>query len=139
MYSNDEDYLEIKLYQESNFLYSKWKRSVSSEEFRAGVRKLLRILQQEEVYYWIMNSEKLPTLIISEQQWVLREVCPLLANSQLQKLAFIGNGDAFSYLIIENLAERASQTHSYQLAFKQCKTQEEAMLWCNFYEKRHSA
>lgn len=138
MYSTDEDYLEIKLYEDSNFLYSKWKRSVSSEEYRAGVRKLMRLLQQE-VYYWVMDSEKLPTLIISEQQWLLRELCPLLANSQLKKLARIGNGDIFSDLVIENLAEQASQIYSYQLAFKQCKTHEEAMEWLRFYENRHSA
>lgn len=138
MYSTDDNYLEIKLYEDSNLLYSKWNRSVSSEEYRAGVRKVMQLLQQE-VYYWIMDSEKLPTLIISEQQWLLRELCPFLVDTQLKKLARIGNGDIFSDLVIENLAEQASQVHSYQLAFKQCKTHEEAMVWLRFYENRHSA
>jgi len=138
MYSTDNDYLEIKLYEDSSLLYSKWNRSVSSEEYRAGVRKVMQLLQQE-IYYWIMDSAKLPTLIISEQQWLLREFCPFLVDMQLKKFARIGNGDIFSDLVIENLAHHASQTYSYQLAFKQCKTHHEAMEWLRFYESRHSA
>ncbi|MBF9254563.1 hypothetical protein I2I11_14760 [Pontibacter sp. 172403-2] len=138
MYSTDEDYLEIKLYGEQNLLYAKWKRSVSSEEYRTGVRNLVRLLQ-EEVYYLIIDSEKLPTLVIPEQQWLLREFCPLLANTKVRKMARIGNGDVFSYLVIDNLTEQASQTYSFQLAFKHCKTMEEAMEWLQLYESRHSA
>lgn len=138
MESAEKDYLQVKLDQERNFLYSKWNRSVSSEEYRAGVRQLMQLLRQD-VYYWITDSERLRSLVMPEQQWLLREICPVLANSQLKKMARIGNGDIFNQVVIESLAEQAMEAYNYELLFKQFKTLEEALLWLQFYENRHSA
>lgn len=76
-------------------MHSIWLRDTSSEELRAGVLRFLEIIQQEDIWYWMLDARLLRSPSIADQQWILKEVAPALIASNLRKLARIGNSDVF--------------------------------------------
>ncbi|WP_242919946.1 hypothetical protein [Pontibacter liquoris] len=130
------DYLQITLYEENNILYSKWTRDVTQDEYRAGIKQILRRLQQPHIYYWISDCGKLTGLTILNQQWLLREIAPALCSIPLKKIAHIGNDDVFSFLVMDNIVQKTIELYDFQADFMQFKTYEAAVHWLGFHQSQ---
>lgn len=128
------DYIQINVSREKHLMHSIWLRDTSSEELRAGVLRFLEIIQQEDIWYWMLDARLLRSPSIADQQWILKEVAPALIASNLRKLARIGNSDVFTYMTYENIVEKTHEQFSVKTAFAQFTTYEAALNWINLID-----
>ncbi|MBF9254452.1 hypothetical protein I2I11_14200 [Pontibacter sp. 172403-2] len=134
MSENAPDYIRIHVNREKHLMHSIWLRDVSSEQLRAGVLQFLQIIQQEDIWYWIVDARLLRSPSVTDQRWILKEVSPVLIASNLRKLARIGNSDVFTYMAYENIVEKTHEQFTVKTAFAQFTTYEAALNWINLID-----
>ncbi|WP_347156772.1 hypothetical protein [Pontibacter chitinilyticus] len=128
---NKPDYIRLEVNKEKHLLYSLWLRETTSEELRQGVLQFLKVIQEAEIWYWVLDARVLRSPSFTDQQWILKEVSPVLIHSSLLKLARIGNNDVFNYITYENIAEKTHEQFKAKAEFAQFTSYEAAMDWIN--------
>jgi len=134
MPENAPDYIQISVNTEKHLMHSRWLRDTSSAELRSGVLRFLQVIQQEDIWYWILDARLLRSPSVADQQWILKEVAPVLIASNLRKLARIGNSDVFTYMAYENIVEKTHEQFLVKTAFAQFTTYEAAQNWIDLIE-----
>jgi len=128
------EYIHINVNTQKSLMHTIWLRDTSSEELRAGVLQFLQVIQQEDIYYWLLDARLLRSPSIQDQQWILKEVAPALMASNLRKLARIGNSDVFTYMTYENIAEKTFEQFLVKAAFAQFTSFDAALNWINLID-----
>lgn len=128
------DYIQLSVDREKHLLYTVWLRDTSSEELRTGVLSFLEIIEQEDIWYWVLDARTMRSPSIVDQRWILKEVAPALIASKLRKLARIGSTDIFSYMAYENIVEKTRNQFEVKAAFAQFTSLEAALNWINLME-----
>lgn len=123
------DYLFISLNKEELLLHTKWLRSVTSEEYRAGIHAMKEVILENKVELWIIDSRLLGNILFADQQWIKREIAPLIKFSNLQKIARVLTEDVFNYISFENMMQRAREEYDIVIELEQFSSLEAALDW----------
>ncbi|GHA55158.1 hypothetical protein [Pontibacter akesuensis] len=123
------DYIVIKIKEEDKLLSNVWQRSVTSEEYRAGLSLVKQYLLQHDIHLWLADSRKLANVTFEDQQWLIKKLVPELLTSKLQKIARVMHADVFTYISFEQQMERAYQNHPILAETAQFTSVEAALSW----------
>ncbi|MFD2999405.1 hypothetical protein ACFS7Z_03450 [Pontibacter toksunensis] len=123
------DYLFISLKEEEKLLHMKWLRNVVSEEYRAGIKVVKEIILHHKVELWLIDSRLIDSILFADQQWIKREIAPLIKLSNLQRIARVLTDDIFNYISFENMIEEVKEEHDISLDLAQFSSLEAAFDW----------
>ncbi|PRY10019.1 hypothetical protein CLV24_11687 [Pontibacter ummariensis] len=128
------DFLLLQVDGKKKLLRSKWLRPVSSEELKEGIGVVGQCIVSEDSAYWLSDARLLNTITFVDQQWVVREIAPLIANTNLQKFARIVTADVFNYISFENMVQRIKEEHSVIAELGQFTSEGAATDWLLLHE-----
>ena len=123
------DYLYTALKEEEKLLHMRWLRNVTSEEYRAGINVVKDIILHHRVERWLIDSRLIDSILFADQQWIKREIAPLIKFSNLQKIARVLTEDIFSYISFENMIQQVIEEHDLKLDLAQFSSLEAAFDW----------
>lgn len=123
------DYLFTSLKEEEKLLHMKWLRNVTSEEYRAGINVVKEMILHHRVERWLIDSRLIDSILFADQQWIKREIAPLIKFSSLQKIARVLTEDIFNYISFENMIQQVIEEHDLQLDLAQFSSLEAAFDW----------
>ncbi|WP_114782007.1 hypothetical protein [Botryobacter ruber] len=125
----ENDLFRARIYKNDARLYVEWLRSVSPEEFREGVEQLVKLMLEEEIELWIVDSSRLHGITLSDQHWILHHILPLLQNAKLRKLARVSSGDIFQYMSFEEMTEKVLRKYEMNVEVAQFTSLAMAEAW----------
>lgn len=100
---------------------------MTSDDFREAVGQCLTLIEERQLTHWLADDRGLKAIRQADQQWMLEEAVPRLANSSLVKLASLIPKDSFGKMAVESLYTKAtSQIHFAHAYFKY---EQDALLW----------
>ncbi|WP_276496398.1 hypothetical protein [Pontibacter litorisediminis] len=123
------DYLTARMVPGDYLLHITWLRGVSTLEYREGIRLTKQILLENNIRLWLVDSRLLTHVTFEDQQWIMKEIVPLLLESNLQKVARVVKPDVFSYITFENMMRKAQECYNVQGHMEQFTTVESALAW----------
>lgn len=124
------DYTSLELSaQTGGCLSSTWLRSVSSQEYRMALLQQQEIILQHEVKYWLIDSRALSGITFPDQQWLGRQLIPVLLQSKLRKVARVVNTDVFTYIAFEEQIRKVKRKYNFKTAIEQFSSPEAAKNW----------
>ncbi len=129
MSADINEYLQISLLEDDELLQTQWLRKVNAEEYRAAVLKMRDIVLESHVKYWLIDSRKLNGVPYADQQWIKREIAPIVANSRLEKFARVLTEDVFNYIAFENLLQGITEDLKTRVEIGQFTSVEAARAW----------
>ena len=125
----ENDLFRARIYKNDARLYVEWLRSVSPEEFRQGVELLVKLILEEKIELWIVDSSRLHGITLSDQHWIMNHILPLLQDSKLRKLARISSGDIFQYISFEEMTEKIFNKYELNVEVAQFTSLAMAEAW----------
>lgn len=123
------NYLSARIVPDENLLHVTWLRSVSSQEYRDGLKAIKKLIFENNFKLWLADSRLLAHVTFEDQQWIMKEVIPLLLKSQLQKVARVVNADVFSYITFENMMSKAHENYNVEGHMEQFTSIDAALSW----------
>ncbi|MFD2247725.1 hypothetical protein [Pontibacter ruber] len=123
------DYLLYLVDANKQLLYSKWLRSVSSDEYREGMSLLCEVLQKHNLCLWLHNNKHLTQLDVQEQRWVTEELGLLLVGSNLKYLASICPDHEGTSMSIKSVRDRAYRIYGKRVIAELFEDEETALAW----------
>ena len=123
------DYLSISLKKEERLLHTKWLRNVSSDEYREGITVVKELILQHQVELWLTDSRLLGHILFADQQWIKREMAPLIKSSNLKRIARVLTEDVFHYISFENMIQRVKEEYDTSVELAQFSSLEAAFDW----------
>ncbi|MFD2247373.1 hypothetical protein [Pontibacter ruber] len=134
MQAIENEYIKINFLKEESLIHSEWFRSVSSEEYRAGVSMSFRLLVECNPTFWLIDARHLQGIRMADQHWVQQECIPQLNGLNLRKIARIGTADIFHYMSFEDMAQKAAEENPLDIDVAQFTSVEAAKAWLQLYE-----
>ncbi|WP_162053160.1 hypothetical protein [Pontibacter pamirensis] len=129
MSSEVHDFLLLTLDKEEQLLRSTWLRNVTSDEYREGVTLMKNYILHHKVSFWLTDSRLLDTILFADQQWLKREIGPLLKSSSLQRIARVLTEDVFNYIWLENIIQQIREEYEITVELAQFSSLEAAFDW----------
>jgi hypothetical protein len=124
----------IELDDKTKFIYVEWQRHVSGNDFRTLFALATSIAIEEKCLYWLSEASPVHFIDFADQNWMLREMAPLLLNSNLIKFARVSNKESASLLDIHRIhSELRMMNNSNPLVELEIfLDKEQAMTWLFF-------
>lgn len=123
------EYLSIRLLNQDTLLHSTWLRSVNSTEYRNSLSLIKKLIIEKDIRLWLTDSRQLSHVTFEDQQWIMKEILPLLLKSRLEKVARVVKSDVFSYITFENLMRKAQESYSIEGHMEQFTSVDAALAW----------
>ncbi|OKL40326.1 hypothetical protein [Pontibacter flavimaris] len=123
------EYLTSRIVPEEDLLHITWMRPVSTEEYREGLHAIKQLILDQSTRLWLADSRRLSHVTFEDQQWIIKELIPLLLKSQLQKVARVVKADVFTYISFENMMSKAQENLNVHVQMEQFTTVESALGW----------
>jgi hypothetical protein len=128
------EYLTARIISEDSLLHITWMRPVSTVEYREGLHAIKQLILDQNTRLWLADSRRLSHVTFEDQQWIIKELIPLLLKSQLQKVARVVNADVFTYISFENMMSKAQENLNVYVQMEQFTTIESALGWLRMQE-----
>lgn len=123
------DFYIIEIDTETNVLKSKWLRSATYEEVKAGGTKLYESLLDTDAELVVANAALLRTLDSETKEWLAVSFYELLSQTKLKRIARVLPENVFSKLALESVATRAEAAGITKFDFRNFVEQQEAEQW----------
>ena len=123
------DFYVIEIDTETNVLKSKWLRSATYEEVKAGGTKLYESLLDTDAELVVANAALLRTLDSETKEWLAVSFYELLSQTKLKRIARVLPENVFSKLALESVATRAEAAGITKFDFRNFVEQQEAEQW----------
>ncbi|MFD2515925.1 hypothetical protein ACFSRY_18785 [Pontibacter locisalis] len=97
-----KDFLHYSLHPDKRLVRSRWLTHVDSTMYREGMLHMQKVIQERQALYWLYDASRFTTPDMSDQQWTLWGLGPLLAQTALKKIAVLVPQD----VLLQTVAER---------------------------------
>ncbi|KAA3437062.1 hypothetical protein [Rufibacter hautae] len=98
-----DDYLKVEVDERAKYIYVEWLQSPGNEEFRNSFRVAGMISLEKKCEYWLSDARPIPFLDFGDQNWILREMKPLLRTSSLKKYARLSSMESINLLDVDRI------------------------------------
>ncbi len=85
IYQND--YLKVEVDEKIKFIYVEWFKHPDSPDFRRLFQQLAEMTLAAKSKFWLSDARAIHYLEFADQNWLLREMLPMLLKSDLLKFA----------------------------------------------------
>ena len=93
-----DEYLKIAVDDKLRFILVEWLRHVTGEKFREHFRKAANFATALKSEYWLSDARAIHYLEFADQNWLIREMAPLLQKTKLVKFARLTTIESLSLL-----------------------------------------
>jgi hypothetical protein len=100
---SDEPWLSIRWDNEHECVHSEWKAFATSAEFRAGLMKGLKAIQEKHSTRYLTDSRKVKVIVREDQQWVNETWIPVAAAAGLRRLAVVLADTGLGKMTVEEI------------------------------------
>ncbi|MCC9136886.1 hypothetical protein ACFSKU_04960 [Pontibacter silvestris] len=123
-------YLHIWVDDSINLMYSEWLRRPTKEEFKEGVKLLIKYLYEYSVEFWVMESNKLVGMPLNELRRVIRKVASVIVLcASLKKIARILINDISNILKFEETINEFKVIYHSSVEFEWFSSFKDAVDW----------
>ncbi|RNI22002.1 hypothetical protein [Rufibacter latericius] len=128
---HQDEYLKVEVDPNASYIYVEWLQSPGTEEFRHSFRLAGEISLQQKCQYWLSDARPIPFLDFADQNWVLREMKPLLMTSPLKKYARLSSMESISLLDIHRIYSSLTDEQEIEVKtqFESFTSKEAALDW----------
>ncbi|KUG08145.1 hypothetical protein [Solirubrum puertoriconensis] len=98
-------------------LEAEWLGFVSSEQLRSGLQELLRHGRLRRVRGWIANHKQMRTIRLDDQEWMLEQFIPRVAELPLVRLGLVYSDDPLNRMAIKRVISSGSKMLPCQIEF----------------------
>lgn len=99
----EDDVALIEVDNSLEFIHVFWKQHPDSEAYRRAFAQATAVFLNRNYRLWLSDSRKVHYLEFADQNWMLRDMVPLLGNSSLTKFARINSEEGLSLLDIDRV------------------------------------
>lgn len=86
---------------------SRWLAAVDGEGYRESMLHLCGRIGQEHVKHWLHHASTYYFPTLSDQAWMVEVLYPLLARTDLRRVAVVVSEDLFLQTVLEQLCNRS--------------------------------
>lgn len=122
-----QPYLQLYYNQETQTARAVWSGFLSSAEIQTACFICIKLLEELNPKNWLADNRKMKAIRQRDQEWIIAELAPRLANSSLRKMATMVSEDIFNQMAIENIYTRAGQSIKFEHQY--FKQEEAAAQW----------
>ncbi|GGK85303.1 hypothetical protein ACD591_20045 [Rufibacter glacialis] len=136
-----DDFLLIEVDLNVKYIQLEWVSSPSTTQFQESFRTAATIALDIKGEYWLSDAKIIPFLEFSAQNWVMREMAPLLQISPLKKFARLSSKESIALLDMHRIYNTLAnlQEVSLKTKFESFTTKEAAQEWLfSEYELDHA-
>ncbi|MDF7814051.1 hypothetical protein [Hymenobacter sp. YC55] len=77
-----QQFLDISYRRQENVLVARWIQQMRTDaDFEAGYRYLLKMAQQHNCPFWLLDVRRCPPNCAQQARWLTEEFCPLVATA----------------------------------------------------------
>ena len=126
-----DDYLKAEIDPRVKFIFVDWFRHPGSQDFRNIFQKLADITIETRSEYWLSDARAIHYLEFADQNWLLREMAPLLKKSSLKKFARLTTKESLLLLDVVRVYDMLNQLKDLEIETKleMFTNKEDAMNW----------
>jgi hypothetical protein len=92
------------------FIHVVWKQHPDSDAYRRAFARAAAVFLNRNCRFWLSDSRKVHYLEFADQNWMLRDMVPLLGNSRLTKFARINSEEGLSLLDVDRILNGLEQS-----------------------------
>ncbi|MBC3541139.1 hypothetical protein ACFSC6_03085 [Rufibacter sediminis] len=128
---HQDDNIKVEVDENAKFIYLEWLQAPPTEEFRKAFHLAGMICLEYKCEYWLSEARPIPYLEFADQNWVLREMKPILIKSTLKKYARISSKESISLLDIHRIysALNDEQDPNLKTHFESFTSKDAALDW----------
>ncbi|MGV3586985.1 MAG: hypothetical protein ACO1OF_08300 [Adhaeribacter sp.] len=112
-----DEFLQVTVDNTANFIYVEWFRHPNSQDFRRLFKMLGDLTLANKSKFWLSDARAIHYIEFADQNWVIREMVPLLQQSNLAKFARLTTEESLAqldiirvYNMVEQLTELGINT-----------------------------
>ena len=129
IYEYTNSFLHLWVDTDIKLMYTEWLALPTVTEYQEAGALFVRCLQEYNVEYWLMESNRLAGLSLPEQIQVIREVAPAVAASSLKKVARIISEAEENRAMFENTIQALRNKYMSEVEINQFTSFNEAANW----------
>ncbi|AMM52558.1 hypothetical protein TH61_17110 [Rufibacter sp. DG15C] len=126
-----DDLISIQIDKDLSLLYVEWFKHPQSSEFREVYQRLADIILGSQVKYWLSDARAIHYLELGDQNWIIKEMAPLLKQSKLLKFARLITKEGMEMMDVVRLYDQLE--HNPELVvktkFELFNNSEDALEW----------
>jgi len=121
----------IEIDERLRYIYVEWQQHIKGDDFRKLFSDAAAIALDRKCHYWLSDARAIHFVEFADQNWMLREMTPLLLKSELIKFARISNKESMSLLDIQRVYSELNNLGPQRPAteLEVFLTKEDALLW----------
>ncbi|WP_207431526.1 hypothetical protein [Sabulibacter ruber] len=139
---HQDDYLKIEVDQKVKYIYIEWFKAPPKQDFRDSFLKAANMCLEQKSEYWLSDARVIPYIDFGDQNWILREMTPLLMESPLRKYARVSSKESIGLLDIHRIYSTLSSRPDLEkrTQFETFTNKDTALEWLfsDFDEEQHS-
>ncbi|WP_210465711.1 MULTISPECIES: hypothetical protein [Rufibacter] len=128
---HQDDYLKVEVDERAKYIYVEWLQAPATEEFRKSFRLAGMISLDKKCEYWLSDARPIPFLDFGDQNWILREMKPLLRTSSLKKYARLSSMESINLLDIHRIYSSIAEDDKgeFKTQFESFTSKQAALDW----------
>ncbi|HEY4651295.1 MAG TPA: hypothetical protein VIG72_07760 [Pontibacter sp.] len=99
----------IELDTARKYILVEWLRHPDSEGFRKNFAKALELAIAQGCLYWLSDSRAMHYLELGDQNWIIREITPILQHIPLVKFARLTTLQSLSMMDVPRVYDKLEQ------------------------------
>jgi hypothetical protein len=105
-----DEFVLIEVDDSLKFLQIVWLQHPDSDTYRRAFSFATETFLSRKYRFWLSDSRKVHYLEFADQNWMLRDMVPLLGNSCLSKFARINSEEGLSLLDVDRVLSNLDQS-----------------------------
>ncbi|WP_345163310.1 hypothetical protein [Nibribacter koreensis] len=126
-----DEFIHIHLDPRLSLLQVEWCKHPQSSEFRAVFQKLAGVVLDTKVKYWLSDPRAIHYLELGDQNWLIKDMAPLLKQSSLLKFARLVTKESLEMMDIVQILGNLEKTLDLEIQtqFELFVNREDALEW----------
>ncbi|GAB2533570.1 hypothetical protein [Rufibacter soli] len=108
-------HIKIEIDKEVGYFYLEWLQPPDGETFRRMFHFAVKIAVDKGCTYWLSDARSIPYLDFANQNWILRDIVPLILSSPLKKYARLTTKQSIGMLDIHRISSNLPEEAETQL------------------------
>lgn len=115
----------------AKFIYLQWLKHPDSTAFRDNFLRAIQASIDHDCQFWLSDARAIHYLELADQNWVMREIVPMLPQINLQKFARLSKMESISLMDIPQVFDKLGQLPDFKSKHKLeiFATKEDALHW----------
>lgn len=113
-----DDYLKVEVDDKVKFIYVEWFKHPDSPDFRRLFYLLADITLATKSKFWLSDAKAIHYIAFADQNWLLREMLPMLQKSDLLKFARLTTEESLLQLDVVRVYSMVEQLTQFGIKTK---------------------